>query len=514
MSEGIRDIRLGRLGFVSILDDVAETLGDTVTTNGRAAMPGETRPGSLTLTFPVRGDTGDAGPDRYERGDRLRRQVRALLNNPDARNQGLFLQLAFDPVLNGWLLIGGGTLSYGDKGGPGFGEYRLELSDVYQLGAPQTVRPARKLQLTDRRAATTPRDYLKTVYSADFDAFTPAVYVPLVVGAVDPLSTTGDPVAVTDVEVIDGTLQVVTDGVDGDVVSFECDEADHGRGDVIALDRGWETSPVYTLAGDAAPQEAYGWDELYGPVQGVTEGDVPVLQNGLCRVRWQPDVTMFALDAFVPGSGYVEQARVSMYRESPTGTETRYATLIGAGLKEWTPERAVVKATLGIGATDRCDVYITLQRGWTAPRFEAYGRWATAGSKPGVAIRAVPAGAGTTTYGTVGSSGPIGADAFLAAWIFEAEPWSYMLPAPAGSLGVHAGVLQKEIELYSRTETTSYGTTRRGLSWLASIDSAAAGYVSVHLGFGPRATVAADAATHGLRGLLDQRAIPTLVPRS
>lgn len=52
------DATLGRLSFVTIQNNVVETLGNTLDTVGGGVVPGERRPRALTLDLPVRGSYG------------------------------------------------------------------------------------------------------------------------------------------------------------------------------------------------------------------------------------------------------------------------------------------------------------------------------------------------------------------------------------------------------------------------------------------------------------------------
>lgn len=500
------DVKLGRLRLVTINGDINEAVGDSLEAIGAAIAAGERRARPFPLTLPVYGSRHEDDP--FEATERIRRQVRALMENADVRLGGLYLAVDFDPDMNGWLLVGGGDLKYG-PGGVAIGDHLLELTDCYKVGNQRTVRPARRLEVRDRRLATVARDYLGMIRSTNFAAETATVHHFLPVGASDPIGAAAAVLQPATRSTIDGALPLLTARPDGEVVTFLHSEANHGLADVVAFDRRGFTAPSTTLAGDKDPQSLYGWEELYGPDQPLTTADIPVLQNGLCRLRWVDSRSSFALDAFVAGTGYVEQGRVSIWRDTPAGTETQYTTVISRQLVEWTPERAVLHVRLGISTTDRVDLYITLQRGWTGPRVEAYASWASAG-KPGVAIRLVPFTSGATTLGreagTVAISNGTTHLSSFATW----APWLYLL-APAPNLALHAAVLAELVKLIGRASSAEYGSSRNGISITAQDATAIEGYISATLGVGARGSETADATLLGETNLYATQAIPELV---
>lgn len=192
-----------------------------------------------------------------------------------------------------------------------------------------------------------------------------------------------------DVFVDDFALFALTAG------ATEADVPAYGDGDK----RGWRwTGPPHASPSSTDPQSA-GWEEVYGPDQELTAGDVPVLANGLCRVRWiaytgAAGSGVFAIDVYdrtltVPD--YVERGRFTLYQDQPAGTFTRYVSNTAAEVVSWTPERAVVKVIMRLPSNaQRAELYLTLQRGWTGPRVELYGQ-RDDGVVPGVLIRYAPA---------------------------------------------------------------------------------------------------------------------------
>ena len=159
------DVRLGRIKLPSVFDDVSEDIGDAVEVVGDRLFldPVQARP--MDLTLPVYGALEELDP--YATGERLRRQVRALLTNSYARAEGVRFSFAADAELDCWLVIGGGELAYAD-GGPTLAEYQLSLRDTYVVARARTHRLARIAVVRDLRLSTTSRDPRRFVYSTAF----------------------------------------------------------------------------------------------------------------------------------------------------------------------------------------------------------------------------------------------------------------------------------------------------------------------------------------------------------
>ena len=179
-----RRVALGPLALPTLMGELKETLGDQLETVGAGVAPGERRPRPFPLSIPIHGAVTD-GVDRFAMGNRLRRQIRALMENSQARLEGLYLAFSPDPELNGWLLIGGGDLAYA-QGGISLADYKLELTDCYKVANLRTHRPARRVVAIDRRLATTQLDYLGTLYSTGFAAKSAVARHYLPVGVSDP----------------------------------------------------------------------------------------------------------------------------------------------------------------------------------------------------------------------------------------------------------------------------------------------------------------------------------------
>lgn len=250
-------LRLGRMAFVTALGGVTEATGDGLEAVGATLVAAEAKARPFTLKLPVHGD--DRAVEWQARGMRMRRQVRALMENPAARLMGLYLAADFDPDLNCWLLVGGGDLAYTDAG-PTFADFTLELSDCYRVGSLRTHREARRVQLYDRRDAATPKDLLRRVYGAAYSAMTPLPLIYLPPGATDIIGYNGRRPLTGAVPVATGTCPVVADAASAEAVSFERDPARFGDGDVVAYARngagGLVAAGHSITAGDGLPTPA------------------------------------------------------------------------------------------------------------------------------------------------------------------------------------------------------------------------------------------------------------------
>lgn len=246
-----------------------------------------------------------------------------------------------------------------------------------------------------------------------------------------------------------------------------------------------EIGQLYAAGGAAPgtdPQEDYGWEEAYGPSYPWTPGDVPVLGNGLCRVRYIATINGWALDVYAPGLGYTEVGRVTAWTQAAAaGAWVQLATLKSAQLIDWTPERAVVLAVIAAGAV-RARLYITLERGWHGPRWELYPA-PVGGTAQGAQLR-------TTLYNAVapavyagsdrlGGSGPVRGtqDAWDAQELTQTtDPWLALLQEQvlAGQTWLQAGLHAR-----TYTDTVAYGTGRPAAGLCADAGSAQAGYLQV-----------------------------------
>jgi hypothetical protein len=129
--------------------------------------------------------------------------------------------------------------------------------------------------------------------------------------------------------------------------------------------------PIAYFDGDTA---TYTWSGTPGNSTSVPgyPNDVPVVENGLVRVRYDSATTPgFRLDVW-NGSSYVEQGKMIVQR---VGDVTGVCnTWVSASLVEYTPERAVILAVLANSGDSysRERIYITVQRGELGATFECY----------------------------------------------------------------------------------------------------------------------------------------------
>ncbi len=241
----IRDLTLGRMSFPTLAEAVKETVGDQLDAVGAALTPGERQPRPLPLVIPVTGAESDANP--YASGNRMRRQLRSLMENPLARMGGLYVTFSPDPELNGWLLVGNCDLEESD-GGITLADYKLTMNDAYVVGRRRTHRPARRVELMDKRLSTSPRDYLRTYYSTDWAAFSGLAVVNLPPYISDSVGAGNAPLALagTPMVGIDGPENLVTGRADGEVVHYEAPEpvSAISKGGVVLFDRKGVTAPT------------------------------------------------------------------------------------------------------------------------------------------------------------------------------------------------------------------------------------------------------------------------------
>lgn len=499
-------LRLSRIAFTTLYEDLQEPLGDEVDVAGPRPVPGERRAKGLDLKIMLDGQA--LGQDV---GNRLRRQVRALLSNERARLEGLYFAWDADPEQNGWVVPGTADV-VPSEAGVTFGDYRLEASSVYRLGTPRTVRPARRIEVRDRRLPTVPRDVRGTVFSSDFSTQSvgSSSEATLPSGVSDVVGYNGRPYAsaLAVVPTLSGNVTKVVGYTAGETLHFEQAEADRHKSDVVIFDRQGIALPPggFTQLGDLFPQTAYGWEEVYGPDQPLTPGDLPALDNGLIRVGFDQARSAIVLMPYVAGSGYVDHGRVVIVND------VLGLASLAAGARPsvvaWTPERGIVRAPFLDASGNRFDVYVTLRRGATGPSIEAYGSTFSGVFRPRLRVVGATAGAASMvrsdgTTATVADGTDYGTFA-------SRENWAALAPG-SPNLPLYVAVLVAGHSITGRTTgTLGYGSARTSLE---VIPAAGKGYAGVHLGYGPRPVNSADVQGHGRRTLLDVVAIPELVPR-
>lgn len=231
------DLHFGRIALPTIFDDISEAVGDTLEAIGGAAVAGERRARALSFSIPVHGVNSDV--DSYAAGRRLRRQVRALMENPAMRLNGLWFGFDVDTELDGWIIVGGGDLQYAE-GGITVAEFKLALSDVYRVGKPRSHRQARRVELYDRRSPAIARDVLGTIYDGTSYSTVGAVALAfLPSGYRDVTGVRGRALVPGVRESLGGNIGVVASPSHGEVLSFERDARSnhHSADDVVVYDR-------------------------------------------------------------------------------------------------------------------------------------------------------------------------------------------------------------------------------------------------------------------------------------
>lgn len=361
-------VRLGPLAFVCPVENVSEELGGTLEAVGAAIAEGDPRPPALGLKLPIR---GGLELDPAIAGRRLRRQVRALLNNVRWRAHGLYLSWDADAELDAWLRVGGGTIEELDPGVV-FGEFELELRDVYLVGRPGTHRAGRRLDLLDRRGGVVPRDTRRFLYSADFAA-TPLPAEPAILpgDTVDLVASGNRPVGSTTAGPLRGARRLwrSSSGVNGETLTYLPDEAvlpDRDRfleldelGAVRVWDRGTfaDIAQPSTTERDADPDVYLGWERVLGD---LLEPNRPLaIDNGAVRLLWLGPAAAQGLA--------VEWWDDAIGRYRRAGRIVHATGVREARVVELTAERAVLEWRAGEKA-----LRAILQRGWWGPRLESY----------------------------------------------------------------------------------------------------------------------------------------------
>lgn len=499
------DLRLGRIRLPTLLDSLKETVGDQLETVGPSVVAGERRARPANLTVPVHA----TGSDGKAVADRMRRQLRALLDNPAARLGALHLAFTPDPELSGWLLIGAGDLEY-DAGGVTVGDYKLTLADAYVVARERSHLQARRIEVADRRLATTPRDVKGVIYEGTWSAVSasPVCWLPGAAGYhVRGLPWPGTVALTLETLAGAGAPRLLAGVADGDIVAMAGLPDDEQLqlaelGDVVILDRQGVPATGVTAARDLTPQASYGWEELYGPNQPVSApGDV-VVQNGVCRVTLASSNGVIVVERMTSPGGFTAACTIQPLNDSSTTS----LQLRDAALVEWTPDSAVLRVTLdnsqaGLSeSAARCETFITLRRGWEGPRVECYLRQAGGGARCRLRVLPAVTGAGTVQFSDT-SPAAITDDTSYGAFTSR-EPWASIAP-PSGP-GVFV--------LPATGATIARGRISASLRGLELYDPAAAdvSYASVHLLIGTQ--LGSMSQINGM-ALLDARTIPTFLPR-
>lgn len=253
----IRDLYVGRLGLPTVESPLGELLGSEVTTTGDSTAVGQRRVKGFTMNFPIHGDmSGDVDP--YANGQRMRRQLRSLIQNDVYRLAGVYCSFAFDNERNGWMVIGTCVL-VDAEGGSTLAEYQLTIDNAYRVAGINTHRDGFRVEIVDRRLATTPVDFESDYVNAatSFAGITPLSLPALPVGASDPAVLDASCNVITR-QGRDGPISLVVSKApawyglsttpigNGDVISWERAEADFNKGDVVIYDRRGNLGPPPT----------------------------------------------------------------------------------------------------------------------------------------------------------------------------------------------------------------------------------------------------------------------------
>ena len=249
-------------------------------------------------------------------------------------------------------------------------------------------------------------------------------------------------------------------------------------------------------------------EEMYGPAHerlmvNGGPGDVPVLENGVIRVRpymgsaLSPAADRAALAVDVPHATYPmweEAGRIVICDQTSNGGawSSPYRVLVASQLVAYSPDRATVRMVLARSLSDMsvtAEVFVTLERGQSQCRVEAYsspGRPGTTGGL-GLAVRFVPAflgdrAAASPLAGVVSSDPGVawnGTSSVLdlqTSLGFGAQPYVTLLNPALGGVSVVLAGLRGNHLWRCVDDTTAYGgTARRGLQIEAPYGATPAG---------------------------------------
>jgi len=487
-------LTIGRL----TLDDPdgwSEPVGEAFQMVGGVPTPGE-RQGlrvSPKLTVWGPGVGGTAAAQKLDR-ERVRRQLRSLLQNLPCRMQGLYVLWTEDPDQNGWYVPGAATFDAAEISALYVSNWDVGALELALTGRARTHRRAVRAYLKDRRLATTPRDFRQSLFSIDFDHLTALALTALPSTVSDVLAhgvTVPPTITVAEAGFLSASLRRAVGLPDFAVVSFEQAEVSRNLGDVVIYDRRGTTTLLST-----GPQTV--WEEVYGSDYPLTGGDVPVVENGLVRVSYDAANTDgLRVDRWT-GSAWAEQGKITLQRHDGAAWND-LDTLTSAKVEEWTAERAVLRMVMSraADASSREVVYVTLQRGWTGPRVEVYPARTTAGAIAGAGISwNVPTVAtddsayciDAASVGVIVPTAGSGAVTFTAAALGAAsfgqgQNWA-ALAREGGTFDAYLAVLQEGAEKRVGNSSGPYGAARN----LTQVRHQTAGYMSAHLALVPHDT--------------------------
>lgn len=305
MTTGIRDFWLGRLRLVTYDDSFQEAVSDPLVLSGGVAALGARTPKRYTFELPLHGTSTDSDP--YAAGQRMRRQVRSMTENAQARAQGFYMYSFLDPEQNGWLMIGQGTIGYKD-GGVTLSEYSLTLDEAYRVASARAYRPAKRFDWYDRRLSTTPRDFLGSRFSTDFANLTGGVYALsssvsyLPPGVTDPTGLSRAMLATFPVFGREGSIVAVVGRTYGEVVNYEQAETQRHNNDVVIYDRQGQGDPVAPFTNLVINPGFEPPPEGVVTAPWVTTGYVPTTFGPVTSFAWTGSYSL-SFSGTVPGGG-------------------------------------------------------------------------------------------------------------------------------------------------------------------------------------------------------------------
>ncbi len=355
-----------------------EQIGDPIATQGGAPVPAVR--GALRHAVSI-STLAASEPETIAQRLKLRRQFRSLANNTPMKLTAVYLGWDTDPENNGWYVPDQGQLVDIDGAvGLATGVFKVENFVWTVAGRPRTHRRAMAIYMKDLRTGLWARDVRRAIYSTDFSGMSTLALSYFGAGVSDLLSTGTVRTAtglLLPAGADTGQCSVVEGAVDLARVSFEQLAASRNLGQVVVYDRRGELTAPATGVGAA-------WEEFYGPdypYNWLTAGqpmDAPTLENGRCRVRFDPShVDGWVIDEWT-GTKWEEQGKITVEERGAPGVGGE-ATLSSASLVEYNETRAVVQAIMTQSGGGRLEVFITLQRGWSGPRVEVYpAPWLTA----------------------------------------------------------------------------------------------------------------------------------------
>lgn len=482
-----------------------EPVGESVARIGPVPVPGA-RSGT-TVSATLNSFTGAITDTKAQR-QAVRRQLRSLLNNIQTKTRGYWIQWSEDGEQDGWYVPGSASFDVAGEGGLFSAFWKFSGVELALLGRDRTHRRGAEVEAYDRRLTTTPIDFKGTKFGGAFSTMDSLRLVWLPSSITDPTIQGLNRVSLSAARTGAGSsqLQAAVDATHLAVISFEQGAGYRHRGDVVVYDRrGTLTAP--SAGADAA------WEEVYGPdfpwLNPST--DTPVLDNSLCRVRW--DATNgpgLALDRW-DGTSYTEHGKILVRRLGDTAGFCD--TLVRADLVESSSERAVLRiiAMRAADAYSREEIFVTLQRGWYGPRVEIYPAPLAAGTPAGAAVVYTLKGnvgaTATRQDSAVANVQPIqqtdttfsanyGAAVTLGTATFGAgsENWAALIPSSGTDGPLHLAVLQTGLSVLIFGDSTAYGAARNGIA----VSGSALGYCSAQLaatGFLTDANLEAEAMT-------------------